>query len=105
MRRTSRYEKTEFMDRLTHNGLKYLREECIMDSDHHTISWNYQIPDESRRQDGPLFYFSKDMGWAGSYPSGRRQNLSKDNPIPEIEVIFQKEVRRHTKIKKLRKKL
>jgi hypothetical protein len=103
MKRTSRYEKSEFVDTLIHNGLKYRREECIMDGNHHTIRWNYQIKDESRRQGGPLFYFSKDMGWGGNYPDGVKRNLSKDNPIPEVEVVFQREIRRQNKIKKLRK--
>lgn len=104
MKRTTKYTKTEFLDRLTHEGKKYIREETIMDDDDHIICWEYQVKDENYRQGGPLFYFSSDMGWGGNYPNGK-VNLSKDNPIPEIELIFQKEIRRPIKIKKIQKTL
>ena len=53
MKRRNKFKQVEYMDHISYKGKKYIREECIINDDHHTISWNFEIPDENKRTDGP----------------------------------------------------
>jgi len=80
------YFKTEWIDIINHNGIDYIRKECIMYTDFHTISWN-TYPDD-HRIGGPLEYYSKPMGWGDD-----NGMLNNGAPVPELETIFQTEIR------------
>jgi hypothetical protein len=71
--------KEEFRHLIEYEGVEYIREEVIMDNDFHTISW-YLSEDGDEEV---LEYYSKGSGWS------KDDILNVNNPIPEIEQIFQ----------------
>jgi hypothetical protein len=84
MKRISKFKQVEYLDYISYKKKKYIREESIIDYDHHTISWVYEIPDENKRTGGPLHYYSIDVGWS------KDDKCNKNNPAPKIEIEFQK---------------
>jgi hypothetical protein len=80
------YWKNESEYHISQNGINYIREECKMNGNFHTIEWNFEIPDEDHRTGGPLHYYSIDKGW--SNPVNNRMSLTQ--PAPELEVEFQR---------------
>jgi hypothetical protein len=69
--------KEQFRHLIKYEGVEYIRDEVIMDNDFHTINWilsNYE---------DTIGYYSKRSGWL------KDGKLDVNNPIPEIEQIFQ----------------
>ena len=69
------------MDIIKHQGKEYIREECIMNKDFHTISWNYYPLDKLRG--GPLHYY------AGDHDAWLTTDPAVQEDIPELELIYQ----------------
>lgn len=90
MKRAGRsHYQTELNEIFTYKGKTYYRDEVIIVSDFseanglHTIAWN-DLPEE-KRIDGPLEFYSGDMGWA------ENNILHKDAPVPELELEYLKQ--------------
>lgn len=71
--------KEQFRHLIKYKGVECIREEVIMDNDFHTISWYSSEDDDEEITE----YYSKRSGWS------KDGKLDVNNPIPEIEQIFQ----------------
>ncbi len=78
------------------NGEKYIRKETLSLEhyrwegedelkDFHTIMWR-MFNEKHYQEHGSVEYYSCDNGWA------KNGHLNKNNPIPEIEIIFKETV-------------
>jgi hypothetical protein len=73
------YWKKTTIHHVIYNEVVYIREECEMFTDFHTIAW--------RSEDGENlhYYYSLALGW-----SDEEGICGKDNPPPDLEIEFKK---------------
>jgi hypothetical protein len=84
MKITGKYYKKESDYIIEYNNDLYVRVECEMIGDFHTIKWTTK---ETRdRDDGPiLYYYNSGQGW-----SDKTGHLNINEPAPELENEFKK---------------
>ena len=73
------YWKNTTIHHVIYNEVVYIREECEMFTDFHTIAWNSEDKETLR------YYYSYPMGW-----NGNNNHLDVDNPPPDLEIEFKK---------------
>ena len=73
------YWKKTTIHHVIYNEVVYIREECEMFTDFHTIAWN-SVDKETLH-----YYYSYPTGW-----NGNNNHLDVDNPPPDLEIEFKK---------------
>ena len=73
------YWKKTTIHHVIYNEVVYIREECEMFTDFHTIAWN------SEDKETLHYYYSYPTGW-----NGNNNHLDVDNPPPDLEIEFKK---------------
>ena len=75
--------RIDYKDWVIYEGKEYVRTETLSLKNYHTIKWSeYKV-------DGNIEYYSLGMGWMDA-----DNKLHKDNPMPDIEKVFNKTVGR-----------
>ena len=73
------YWKKTTIHHVIYNEVVYIREECEMFTDFHTIAWS------SEDKETLHYYYSYPTGW-----NGNNNHLDVDNPPPDLEIEFKK---------------